>query len=330
MDTKVRRAALWIAGAAATACVAIVTRILNLEFHLVGALAAIALIAALIISERVPRGWAIAGLMACLVILPIGILMQPRPKLPSTDDLTLELVSDKIVGDRVYGHISLNNGSTKSLRITDSFLTVSSSYAAGDTNPERVVKPGGSTEFVIDHPNDLALRGGEVVLDFHTAFGDLPQKPQPAEAAFTVPVNPTVARKIPSSRCCKMQEKDLYQVGLRDAERRLDLDHSYFEIPALSETEIDGSPMDISIPRARHRFYVSDGLVRFQSLQGGAWRELKLPFQQSTTGKHFVKFGWNDQVGLSWLIVDNAAVAGDTKHDRVVSLAPRELLAHEL
>lgn len=98
-----------------------------------------------------------------------------------------------------------------------------------------------------------------------------------------------------------------------------------------SEKKPDGSPFQLDLPSKNHRVYISvaERIVRLDSYQLGSWRRLELPLKPTPNGSHFVYGKWRDEFGSAVLMLDSAALAGDAKTGKVVSVPAAQVLAHD-
>lgn len=329
MHSIARRVGLWAASAAGTILIATIGKMINLDYHVVAALAAVTLIGSLIVAESPGRKIAIGGLVLALIILPVGILTQQPAKAPSIDGVEKYFVPESVDGQSIRGHVEFINKSGASLRISKSHLSVSGAFSVDDTEA-REIENNASTQFVVDQPNELALKGGKVSLQFGYSLDAGASKSIEAEVTFTVPLGVQLNKPIPQTTCCSpISTVGLDDAPSRDLQFRLMQDDSYFLAPDLAERDASGAPMKVWAYTPKRRFsidFAKGEILLARPFKNNVWQYIGLRPDQTENTRHYVRVGWNDTQGWSYLVVDRHAILYDVERDKVYPYYPTELL----
>ena len=196
----------------------------------------------------------------------------------------------------------------------------------------RSVPPGKVAEFPVDRPNELALRGGDITLKLTHHFKGAGSKSETVEFTYPVPIQVSLGRKIlPRSEGERRQPQTPPLSEADDLAWRLRQKASYIILPEYAEIDDLGAARILRMYEPERRLSVDPvrRLVYFGTLDGGKWRDLKLPLRQTSNGSHYIEARWH--VGVrSYLIVDNSAVAFEAKTSKMSAPPPRELLANGL
>lgn len=326
MTGVIERLARWMGGLIGAAVFTAIVAALKLDWNLAIGLGVCVLAILLVIAEKPSRPLKIGAAVIALAAVFGGLWMQSSP----SQKIGFSLKIERVDSDRVYASLLVENKFDDDLTIVDSILRVGDWYVDNSSEGRRVVPAGQATQFSVDQPNGLALKGGIIGLDFSYSVGGSAPVPTSASVAFRVPINPTVGVVVRPFKCCSSTGKDLWAEQVAGAEGILDQPNHHIIFPALPEIDQDGNPLVLWVIRAKRRLSISvpNRVVAFGIRQNGAWRDLTLPLATTLNGEHYIEARWNESKDLAVLIVDAKAMACDTR-PRCAYLPAEDVLKHE-